>query len=356
MLATGGHLNLYHTPSIQKMISFPLQWEVWASPDGTQKYYPLFADNENPTTEKTGIWKILSRRFLLPKKVLTQIQTPDSTDPNQTYASTASIVTTRVRGGDPTSDDLLLNPPRINVFEGEVPKPNPNRTYYPSIGALISKTKGGLTLASKGGNNNEEHNHNQIGGYTVFDGPTPVTGSMGAIKYTPDTVGVKRYLFNINNSNGNPVPVVDGQLQNNLRRAHGKVLATEFNDKVDSITYDLKSAYNVEGLQTLTRKISVWKTGYPRVEITDAFEASRPISFDTATITELPTTTNPSGEIIITGGTKTPIRYRIAPKNPENINTTTEYFHERSKPTKRFGYSLKTPSKKGEITYTIEKL
>jgi len=337
LLASNGKIDLYKmSPIIDKIIEFPLKWEVYQK--GGKFYYPLFADNKNPTPGQTWVWDILKRRFTIDIPI-----TPD-TPPKPIWENDNVVV------------DLLLNPPKAPTKKTEIAALDPTEArFFPSMGALISKAaETGITIAVKGGTNHEEHNHNDIGAYTLFEFGTAISGDLGGIPYTRDTTGKGRYTFDVQSSYGHPLPVIDGQLQHNENKAKAKVLASRFTQEKDEITYDLTTAYNVEGLTSLTRKVTFEKKPIAKLTVEDSFQSERPIQFETALIFSKPIqiTENkiigiPQKESFITN---------VSSTQQITIEKTTLQNDQSSEETlRRCALAFKEKTTAGTIRYTIEK-
>ena len=62
------------------------------------------------------------------------------------------------------------------------------RSYFDQTGVLITRPIPGsyckMGVAFKGGNNNESHNHNDVGSFTIVSGKEIMVGDPGAIPYT----------------------------------------------------------------------------------------------------------------------------------------------------------------------------
>lgn len=101
-------------------------------------------------------------------------------------------------------------------------------------------------MALKGGHNNEFHNHNDVGSYTLYMGETWVTGDAGGTEYNAKTFSDKRYEIPMINSYGHPLPVLNGALQSYGRKFAAKMLKTDFSNGEDVISMELAGAYNRE--------------------------------------------------------------------------------------------------------------
>ena len=165
----------------------------------------------------------------------------------------------------------------------------PPRTWFPDAQVLISRfsdaaRKLDWSIALKGGHNDEFHNHNDIGSYTIMMDGAEMCGDPGGEVYTRRTFSSGRYLSKMLNSYGHPVPVVGGKLQKVGRKAAAKVLKTDFTDSVDTIEIDYTAAYAVQGLKSLVRTMTFdRKNG--AISITDKVSFNKPTSFEVPVIT-----------------------------------------------------------------------
>jgi len=174
--------------------------------------------------------------------------------------------------------------PAAKAFEGKG-----GRTWFEDGGVLIcrpsEKYSCRLGVAVKGGHNDEEHNHNDVGSYLVVVGQEVPLTDPGAEVYTQRTFSGRRYESNVINSFGHPVPVVAGKLQRTGEQAHGGVLRTEFTDEADTLALDISSAYDVEELKRLERTFVYSRKGEGSLTVTDEVVFSSPQSFETALLT-----------------------------------------------------------------------
>ncbi len=107
----------------------------------------------------------------------------------------------------------------------------------------------------------------------------------GGETYTARTFGPHRYDSNVLNSFGHSVPLVAGKMQSAGAKAKAVMLKTDFTDAQDTLVFDIRSAYAVEGLQKLTRTYVFSRTGAGSLTVTDDVAFSQPQSFETALIT-----------------------------------------------------------------------
>ncbi|MDR3460647.1 MAG: heparinase II/III family protein [Verrucomicrobiae bacterium] len=166
---------------------------------------------------------------------------------------------------------------------------SPLRSFFPGGGVLISRTAPQaatpFAVVLKGGHNNEPHNHNDVGSFSVVLGQAMVICDPGGEVYTKRTFGPHRYDSNVLNSYGHAVPLIAGQMQKTGADARGVILETNFTADADTFTLDIHTAYAVPELQKLERTFVFQRGPQPALEVADAVSFSEPQSFETALIT-----------------------------------------------------------------------
>lgn len=160
----------------------------------------------------------------------------------------------------------------------------PKHTYFNEFGMVISRgnQKVPLSIAIKAGHNRENHNHMDVGTYTIVLGKDIITGDIGAPSYTAGA-------FSDNNparsSWGHPVPRINNKLQSKGRKFMGEITETEFTDSLDKVVMDIKEAYEIPSLTTLVRTMENNKTELGSISITDEFSLTEPSNFGVAIMT-----------------------------------------------------------------------
>ena len=95
--------------------------------------------------------------------------------------------------------------------------PLPKDTWLPDLQVMIARDKqsstDGFFLAAKGGNNDESHNHNDIGNFMVYYNGMPLLIDVGSGTYTRKTFSDKRYEIWYNCSDYHNLPTVNGKDQ-----------------------------------------------------------------------------------------------------------------------------------------------
>lgn len=142
-----------------------------------------------------------------------------------------------------------------------------------------------IAAAVKGGNNDELHNHNDVGSYSiVVDGAAPVAGDPGAEVYNAWTFGPKRYENPIMNSFGHTLPRPAGQLQIPGKQTDARLL--EQKQDADSFFWklDLRNAYRIASMTRLERSFLYSRAGSGSFSVTDAVQFTKPERFESALI------------------------------------------------------------------------
>ncbi|MBW7894477.1 MAG: heparinase II/III family protein [Opitutaceae bacterium] len=179
-----------------------------------------------------------------------------------------------------------------------VGRPRAVREWFEDVQFLICRpnpdTDCRLAATFKGGDNAANHNHNDLGTFTVISGKEELLVDPGAEIYTRRTFSVHRYESNLLNSFGHPVPVVGGQLQfpdqtyhrtGFGRDAYTKLVDTTFTAGQDRVIIEMDRAYKVPHLMNLIRAFTYDRTGRGRIEVSDKVKFSTPDTFETALIT-----------------------------------------------------------------------
>ena len=131
-----------------------------------------------------------------------------------------------------------------------------------------------LVLAVKGGHNNENHNHHDVGSFIVHVKGESVITDVGSGRYTLAYWGDDRYKYFATSSFGHSVPVVNGHLQQNGEEYRAEVLEQLSDNLVDRLVLEIRQAYPAEAdLASLRRTAALHrdKAG-PWVEMVDDFQ------------------------------------------------------------------------------------
>ena len=97
--------------------------------------------------------------------------------------------------------------------EAELSEGNVRHDILPLAQWSICESKNGIGFAIKGGNNNEPHNHNDVGSFLYLAEGEQVLCDLGAGEYTAEYFGAGRYGILCNSSEGHSVPIINGEFQ-----------------------------------------------------------------------------------------------------------------------------------------------
>ena len=115
-------------------------------------------------------------------------------------------------------------------------------TFFPGhLGILRSKD--GFTASLKGGHNNEMHNHNDLGHFTLFYAGTPVIIDLGTNVYSAKTFSSERYHSIYHGAHGHNAAIFDGICQEAGRHFTASLDFRQNADGTRILTSDLHQAY-----------------------------------------------------------------------------------------------------------------
>lgn len=163
------------------------------------------------------------------------------------------------------------------------------RTCFPVGGVFILRpgpeAAAPFAVCIKGGNNGVSHGHNDAGSFSVVVGTNMVICDPGGEVYTARTFSAHRYDSGVLNSYGHALPVIDGQLERTGKDARAVLLATNFTPELDTVSFDLRPAYDMSGLETLTRTFEYSRGVAPGLCVHDEFVSDQARTFESALIT-----------------------------------------------------------------------
>ena len=160
----------------------------------------------------------------------------------------------------------------------------PPRTFFPDAQVYIGRSRR-IAFAVKGGTNDELHNHNDIGSWTLCLDGQEVAGDPGKEIYTARTFSKNRYDSAVLNSFGHPVPRVGGELQLTGSESRAEILLRKFSETRDIFSIDLSSAYPAtRGQKGAVARAMVFDREKESVTIVDRLRVEKPIAFESAVI------------------------------------------------------------------------
>lgn len=341
--ATGGRIDWLKEPLQHRMALYGLRMEL------QDDLFPTFADSHldwQPLTWATHWLNNRRDEQRVPERTTTVPIDPFDDPLRQTVTST------------------LLN--LFHTVEGpafRMDYPLGLREWFEDVQFLICRpAEGGesrLAASLIGGHNGVNHNHNDLGSFSVAMGGRYLVCDPGYEIYTDRTFSADRYLGRLLNSSGHPVPVVAETLQSPGVGEHrplfgsdyrSEVLEVDFSEAEDRVVMDLSRAYVVASLERLERTFRYNRKGTGMVEVTDEVAFTRPEAFETALITFADWHLSPEGDLII-GDADGAIRVKVETEAGDLIFAH-EVIEESSTPT-RLSWRLAQPVKEAIVRFVI---
>ncbi|OHV24029.1 heparinase [Rhizobium sp. RMa-01] len=160
-----------------------------------------------------------------------------------------------------------------------IPKAEPNAApgrdiFYPGIGLFVARD-GQFSLAVKGGNNGEGHNHNDVGSVTLYKNGRPFLIDVGVETYTAKTFSPRRYEIWTMQSAYHNLPTFSGVMQSAGEAFGARNVEVEFGEASARISLEISGAYPEEAqLRSYRRAVSLLRGRH--VEIVDTHDGDRP--------------------------------------------------------------------------------
>ena len=129
----------------------------------------------------------------------------------------------------------------------------------------------GFFFGAKGGNNNESHNHNDVGSCVMYYDGKPCLIDVGREEYTAKTFGSKRYEIWTMQSLFHNLPLINGVAQKNGENYKASHTTFTADSKKACFSTDISGAYPAEA------KVKTWTRSYTlnrgrNFKILDAYE------------------------------------------------------------------------------------
>jgi hypothetical protein len=143
-------------------------------------------------------------------------------------------------------------------------------TWYPQTEFCYIRNNN-FFFAAKGGFNNESHNHNDVGSFSLYYKNIPFIIDVGVGTYTKETFSSRRYSIWTMQSNYHNVPLINGKAQ--PFGAQYKAQQARFDNKKHTFSLDITQAYPKEaGIKKWSRQFSLQANG---LTITEEGELSK---------------------------------------------------------------------------------
>lgn len=248
--ATGGRLDAAAAiPGLRETVAFPHRMHLGGD------WYVNHADGQaRPSADQP--WHALFRAAQRVGDPAAQDHAASHRAVGRPVASEAEGLGRLLRGlTDPawiaagSSADALSTPPL------------PGDVWLESVEVFVARetagSPAGLTVAAKGGTNDEHHNHNDVGSFIVASNGVPVIVDAGRPTYTLATFGPDRYSIWAMQSSWHNVPEVRGAAQSAGRRFAATGVVAEITAERSSLSLDIAGAYPASGLRSWRRTVQL---------------------------------------------------------------------------------------------------
>lgn len=137
---------------------------------------------------------------------------------------------------------LLALRTHAEMLAHDVPVADLPDVYYPSCGVFIARD-GQFVLAVKAGDNDDGHNHNDVGSLTLYKDGEPVLIDVGVETYTAKTFSPQRYEIWTMQSGFHNLPSFGGVQQQAGLTFAARDVSVDLSEEVASIQMDIAGAY-----------------------------------------------------------------------------------------------------------------
>lgn len=238
--------DVYENPKVKNIASYIMNVHI------NDKYYLNFADC-SPVAGRAGV-----REYLFAKRTknpcMMQFAACDFEAglPDTLVLPSESNLFYRLQNA------FTLNEIRQFAAINSTPISYPD-IYYPSVGIFIARDDR-LYLAVKAGDNDDSHNHNDTGSFTVYKNGKPLLIDVGVESYTKKTFSPKRYDIWTMQSAYHNLPTVNGQMQKDGACYKACNVNHSIADTKCEIQMELANAYPKEAnLSSYIRKATLFK-------------------------------------------------------------------------------------------------
>jgi hypothetical protein len=180
--------------------------------------------------------------------------------------------------------------------------PLPQDVWLPDLQVMAGRDFNGSTngfyLAAKGGNNDESHNHNDVGNYVVYYNGLPLLIDVGRGTYTRKTFSPKRYEIWYNCSDYHNVPTINGKTQPPGPQFKATGVSYTQGKSFAQFSLDISKAYPDEaGVITAKRTIRLNRT--KNVQVEDVINLKQANELTEHLMTCYPAEVTKPGELVI---------------------------------------------------------
>jgi hypothetical protein len=182
---------------------------------------------------------------------------------------------------------LLLNTPEDTTVNHSL---EPADFFFKDLAVVVASGRDANNhlweFAAKGGNNAEQHNHNDCGSYILNIDGSPVAIEIGAPEYTKDFFRENRYQYLAARTLGHSLPIVNGREQAAGPQYAAKVISCELAPSQVEFSLDLAECYPSDAHCSELIRSFYFDKLEGRLRIKEFFDLSVHQSFETSVLTE----------------------------------------------------------------------
>ena len=206
---------------------------------------------------------------------------------------------------------------------------------------FISSSETGVGFAAKAGNNDEPHNHNDIGSFLLYKNGEQMIADIGSGLYTKQYFESGRYEIFCNSSRSHSVPIINGEYQ----KAGKNYKAKDVSMTERGITADISGAYAASDITLLKRTLDFDKvTGELKVLDNFTFNSVPQSVIERFVASQKPEIFEDRVEIVC-GKEKTAIYYDASRFTPSFDLVIDKDHFDRDRETYVIDFTLKAPEK-----------
>jgi len=184
---------------------------------------------------------------------------------------------------------LLLNTPEDTIIDRTL---DPEDFFFKDMAVLVASGRDVNNhlweFAAKGGNNAEQHNHNDCGSYILNIDGSPVVVEIGAPEYSKDFFRENRYQYLAARTLGHSLPIVNGREQAAGPQYASKVISCDLTPRYVEFSVDLAECYPSDAHCGELLRSFYFDKVEGRLRIKEFFDLAVHQSFETSVMTEEP--------------------------------------------------------------------
>jgi hypothetical protein len=237
---TNNHfVSLYANKKIKNIASYILNVHV------SDEYYINFADC-SPIAGRAGVREFLFGKRTQNSQLMKFAAMDYKADPNQLLTEEINLFY-RIQAAF-SREEILAYDTTGGLAHQDI--------YYESVG-IFKVHDTNTCLAVKSGDNDDSHNHNDTGSFTIYKNNKPLFIDAGVESYSKKTFSPQRYEIWTMQSSYHNLPEIDHTMQMNGSEYKTVEVQTTFEEKQASISMNIAPAYPLKKLEYYNRTVTL---------------------------------------------------------------------------------------------------